>query len=187
MWLVRCDCGNETKVSSSDLKSTHSRSCGCLSVELLRERSIKHGLSKTRTYQAWENMCERCRNPARVAYRNIGVCARWLVFENFRADMGDCPDGLTLDRIDVCLGYEPGNCRWTTYSVQGHNKRPAGRSVYAGVSFDNRRAKWKAAIQRDHKRHHLGSFNTELEAHNAYLAACTWLYPEDQPALKDAA
>jgi hypothetical protein len=77
-------------------------------------------------------MLQRCRDPKARNYkwygaRGITVCERWRGkdgFENFRADMGERPDGLTLDRIDPFGNYEPGNCRWATWTEQQRNKRP---------------------------------------------------------------
>ncbi|MGA7988021.1 MAG: hypothetical protein WCB51_06440 [Candidatus Dormiibacterota bacterium] len=83
----------------------------------------------TRTYHAWKSMVRRCTNPSsadwpRYGGRGITVCNRWHRFENFLADMGPCPDDLTLDRINNDGNYEPGNCRWTTWEQQMRNRRP---------------------------------------------------------------
>ena len=88
-------------------------------------------MKRTPTYRAWEAMKRRCLDPRDVAWHNYGgpgitVCLLWLDFENFFADMGEKPDGLTLDRIDNNRNYEPGNCRWATPSQQAQNRRTHG-------------------------------------------------------------
>jgi hypothetical protein len=89
----------------------------------------QHGMKRTPVYRAWTNMLERCTNPKnpqwdRYGGRGITVCERWRDFRNFYADMGDRPDGLTLDRWpDNDRGYEPGNVRWATRKQQQRNTR----------------------------------------------------------------
>jgi hypothetical protein len=93
--------------------------------------SRRHGQAAgggTRTYHAWKGMLSRCTNPssadwARYGGRGITVCRRWHRFEDFLADMGSCPDRLTLDRINNEGDYEPGNCRWATWEQQVLNRR----------------------------------------------------------------
>lgn len=87
-----------------------------------------HGMSRTPLYRVWDSMVRRCTNPSHKKWRLYGgrgitICERWLKFENFYADMGETPTGLTLDRIDNTKDYEPGNCRWATYSEQNKNRR----------------------------------------------------------------
>jgi hypothetical protein len=81
---------------------------------------VKHGMSNSPAYRRWIDMKSRCaRDPK---YVGITVCERWAnSFANFYADMGDPPEGLTLDRIDGTKGYSPDNCRWATYKEQNRN------------------------------------------------------------------
>ena len=129
-FLCRCDCGQDTIVTSGQLKNGNTTSCGCYD----RERRVKHGGAvrgkrRDKTYQAWKNMRQRCRDTREKTFysyggRGISVCERWNNFASFLADMGEAPPGLTLDRINNDLGYSPENCRWATYKEQNHNQRP---------------------------------------------------------------
>jgi hypothetical protein len=127
-WKFQCDCGSPIKETwHNPVRRGIVQSCGCLWKETVPGNNKRHGKTRSNIYRLWSMMLDRCRNPENARYaqyggRGIYVCARWHVFANFYADMGDRPEGLTLNRIDNDGPYAPWNCEWATASSQARNK-----------------------------------------------------------------
>lgn len=168
---VKCSCGTDSfYVRLNNLTSGNTTSCGC--------QQGTHKMSNTRTYQIWEGMKRRCRPDLAETYpyhagKGITYCDEWSKFENFFSDMGEAPENMSLDRIDVNGNYEPSNCRWTTNSVQGYNKGldPNNTSGKSGVSFYNQQGKWSAEIHVNNEHIRLGMFMNFEDAVKAREAA----------------
>lgn len=146
-WICLCDCGGMAITTRGSLLSGHAKSCGCLHRKAAAMQAMKmgranktHGCSKTREYQIWNHIHQRCNGTAdeksnqQYHKRGIRVCERWSKFQNFLEDMGKKPGPeYQIDRYpDINGNYEPGNCRWATTKEQQRNRRSNVPITYKG-------------------------------------------------------
>lgn len=157
-WVCQCDCGTERIIVGSSLKTGRSTSCGCFGKKL----HITHGMYDTPTYNTWGHMLTRCRNTKHKQYpdyggRGIKVCKEWEQFENFFADMGEKPNGLSLDRIDNDGDYNKLNCRWSDIKTQIRNRRVSPKYEFNGEFkslaelAENHNISWRRVYERIRK------------------------------------
>lgn len=134
MWNCACDCGNKKIVRGAHLTHGKILSCGCLKNEIHRT----HRMTRTPSYNAYCNMIARCTRPSHHKYKDYGargikVCREWLEsFESFYADMGEKPEGKSIDRIQNDGPYSPENCKWSTPEEQQRNRRANRRIEFKG-------------------------------------------------------
>jgi len=140
LWVCRCQCGTVVTVTSVALRKGECKSCGCLRREKTMARCLTHGEcrrgKRIREYGAWSDAKSRCYNPRVYNYpryggRGIGMADEWRSdYATFLKDMGRCPNGYQLDRIDNDGDYAPGNCRWVPPRTQSNNTR---RNIHVGT------------------------------------------------------
>lgn len=165
MWNCVCDCGNETSVSTSDLRNGHTKSCGCFKNEITTKRNFKHGFAKEKgvEYASWQAAKTRCFNPNFPQYddyggRGISMTEHWAKsFENFFEDMGERPEGFSLERLDVNGDYSPENCIWADWYTQAQNRRMNSLNITGktGVTWDKYLDAYKAYIGVNGRQIHL--------------------------------
>lgn len=136
-FLCRCSCGNEIPIVLDNLRSGHTKSCGCIKAKNISDSHKTHGLSHTRIYAIWNGIIQRCKNENYHNYlkygkKGIQICSEWLKFENFYnwSINNGYTDKLSIDRKDFNGNYEPSNCRWVDDIAQANNKSNNVKHTY---------------------------------------------------------
>ena len=135
VWDCICDCGNKTSVKGYNLKSNHTKSCGCERINALKKTATTHGMFGKRFHNIYRQILRRCTEPKHKAFKNYGgrgIKCEWQSFDEFKQDMFRSYNlhvkkygegNTTIDRINVEGNYSRKNCRWATWKIQANNKR----------------------------------------------------------------
>lgn len=135
LWKVRCTiCSSEHVRSPAQLKQELRKGC-----KNCTKGTTTHGKSsKDPTYISWSSMLQRVRGTsdpdAILNYAHVSLDERWKDFSCFLEDMGERPEGTSLDRIDSFKGYHKDNCRWADDKTQQRNRQDTIVLTFDGVT-----------------------------------------------------
>ena len=131
--LFQCDCGKRVEADIGHVIGKRTMSCGCLFSEHVLEVNKIHGqclrTHRSGAYRSWQAMHQRCK--VDPLYQKVNICSEWEEFEKFYADMGDRPQGFTIERKNGLDGYNANNCIWASVQTQAANRRT---NVYVTIN-----------------------------------------------------
>lgn len=130
IWHCRCECGGKSIVATGTLRSGLTKSCGCAQTSGIAGAQATHRMSRTRVYNIWVGLRDRCNNIKNADYaiyggRGISYDPRWDSFETFYSEMGEPPANHSIDRIKNDGNYSKTNCRWASALTQARNSSQA--------------------------------------------------------------
>lgn len=169
--LCACVCGNHRVVCASALNRGKTKDCGCTRRKLMGDRVRVHGLYRTPTHFSFIAMNRRCNKPTHKEYFRYGgagitICDRWNLknggsFLNFLEDMGERPEGMTLNRVNGAKVYSKETCEWDSKAMQSFDQKISkdNTSGRTGV-YTNKAGGYFASITVQGKVTHLGTFST---------------------------
>lgn len=140
-WACECSCGAAVVVSHGALTSGHTKSCGCLRTDMVVERNTTHGECGSPTWRIWIGMISRCYQESHTSFNRYGavgvrVCDRWREsYKNFKEDMGERPDGKSIERVGGAKIYSPDNCVWATPKEQALSRATTRWYTYNGETL----------------------------------------------------
>jgi hypothetical protein len=135
---TQCQCGSEGESSYANLTSGQVKSCGCVKAP---DPNHYGDISKTEAFKRWLSIKARVQRKVRkAAYLHVTISPEWMDFRVFLRDMGECPAGFTIERIDNRKGYEMGNCVWASNDQQANNKNKSVRVLVGGEWITMREA-----------------------------------------------
>jgi hypothetical protein len=138
LWKCKCTCGKYRIVSKAAYNRGDVKRCVDCAKKLRKQCNRKHGASKSKIYGVYLQLKARTLRKSHIQfsrYRKLGLCKRWLKFENFLKDMGYPPsDKHSIDRINNNKGYSKANCRWATRTQQNRNTNRNLMFTYKGIT-----------------------------------------------------
>lgn len=174
IWNCKCDCGSYISIGANRLIHEGKEDCGCSFVpstsdpsKLISPKMSKHGMYNTPTYRSWSKLCSRTRSEEYEEWHgDVVVCDRWDTtkggsFENFFEDMGERPEGTTINRINGAKIYSKETCEWATLSVQSFDQKrnKHNTSGRTGVNWNKEKKKWEVRINKNGETIRLGKYD----------------------------
>lgn len=175
IWECVCDCGNNKNIALSSLSKGSTRSCGCLAKEqlnnlILSRGGSRHNFKNKPVYRSWSCMLSRAKSNDLKNYEDVTVCDRWCPdkggsFINFLEDMGEPPEGYSLNRIRGAKIYSKETCEWADRSLQGYDQKKSSKNKTGKTGVHKTKSgKFRAKITKNKQSIFLGEFSSLEDA-----------------------